>query len=100
MESKFYIGQKVVAIRNHSQSKFKKGDVFTVLDIKQGCCFVIVKITDEFYDLGMLCNCGNTIKHGYSVYYGESNFAPIQEIGNMTFEEAIEMVTIKEESCV
>lgn len=34
----FYVGQKVIAVRSHSQGVFNKGDVFTVTGVIRKCC--------------------------------------------------------------
>jgi hypothetical protein len=34
----FYVGQKVIAIQDHSRLTFKKGQMFIVLDIRFYCC--------------------------------------------------------------
>lgn len=95
MESKFYIGQKVVAIADHSQGCFKKGDTFTVLGKSKTCCSYLIRIDDDFYFGKNICFCGKKFLHQHK-FYSEKCFAPIQEISNMTYEEAIELVTEKQ----
>lgn len=99
MESKFYIGQRVVAIRNHRDMYYKKGDIYVILNIKKTCCASVIKIKDnskmdsEYVE----CHCGSIFCLG-GIYVDEKNFAPVQEqqISNFTFEEAIELVTVKQ----
>lgn len=95
MESKFYISQRIVAIRDHTRLEYKKGDEFQVLDIKKGCCQSIIKINNNVSDANY-CYCSSckktsVIKYS-SFYYNEENFAPIQDISDFTYEEALELV--------
>lgn len=94
MESLFYEGQKVVALVDQLQGRFKKGDKFTVLSIKKVCCYICIQIFDTEESCTLLCDCGKK-EESKILYFDQHNFAPIQEIGNMTFEEAISMVTKK-----
>lgn len=99
MESKFYIGQRVVAVENHINGDFEKNDVFTVLEIKKLCCGYVIKINNKINYIEVAeCFCGSILNTGTSFYYAEKRFAPIQEqkISNFTFEEAIELVTVKQ----
>ncbi len=97
MDSLFYIGQKVVALANYEDiSVFKKGDEFTVLDIRKGCCTYEIKIFNGRYESSQL-ECGICGKKDFPCagdpYFRQERFAPIREIGDMTFEEAIELVS-------
>jgi len=94
MESLFYIGQKVVAIRNHSIGKFKKGQEFIVLDIMKDCCGYSIKIYNDTIKTRMYCPIHGKAKYTtIGAYYLQTSFAPVQEIGDMTYEDAIELVT-------
>lgn len=42
--SRFYIGQEIVAIRDHSRGVFKNGDEFVIEGIEQGCCGINLNI--------------------------------------------------------
>lgn len=95
MESKFYIGQKIVALYNHQKKLFKKGDVFEVLQLKKMCCQYGVKIFNENFDVIMVCSNCNSKKES-DAYFAESFFAPMQEISNMTYKDEIELVTEKQ----
>ncbi len=84
----FYINQEVVAIRDHSQGKFKKGDEFIVRAIgKERWCkcrngwYVDVGKT-QLSELGFTCTvCGHIIyAKSLSVLYAASSFAPKLEI--------------------
>lgn len=89
--SKFYIGQKVVAIRDHSQGVFKKGDEFTVLDLKQCCNYNLIKVNANNYMGITKCNCGFVFN---DEFYYDICFAPI-ELSETTFEEVIKQINPK-----
>lgn len=98
MEALFEIGQKVVANKDHSQGLFKKGQEFTILDVMQSCCKVVVKITNDINDRNVMecTKCHRTFNSNLFYYFNQTSFSPIQEIGDMTIEEAILLVTQKE----
>lgn len=100
MDCKFYIGQQVVAIRNHSQGYFKKGQIFEVLDIMKGCCHYAIRINDEYLEENYIAECAacksQMFRKGY-IFYTQDSFAPVQEISDFTFEDAIALVTKKTE---
>jgi len=92
----FYVGQKVVAIKSHSQGIFKKGDVFKVKALMKPCCYWVCDIGIENISDIMECNCGNEYKS--SVWAIACHvLAPIQEAKPplMTFTQIKE--TEKEE---
>ena len=73
----FYIGQDVVAIRNHSEGIFKKGQEFIVESVSTCMCGrpVIELRGVVAAGVGTRCNfCMKVIKGSY--FYAES-FAPI-----------------------
>lgn len=79
----WYIGQPIVAIRNHSQGIFKKGDEFTIKGLKQGCCSIRIDIGIT-YNLQKFCNltkCGIcnkiTIDSDNKFWFSETCFAPL-----------------------
>lgn len=95
MKSLFYVGQRVVAVRNHPQGYFKIGDEFTVLEIAEYCCGVCIRIDDN-----MDMHVGTCITHGEEPprngrFFDQVCFAPIQDLGAMTFEDAIKFVEPK-----
>ena len=75
----YKIGQQVVAIKNHSQLKFKKGDVFTIIG-KHQCMCGLLKL--NFAELGLpgasMCNSCRfvSVKGGFLA----RSFAPIDSI--------------------
>lgn len=84
--SKFYIGQKIVAIKDHSQGVFKKGDEFTVFNIVK-CCEYLVDIGLK-NGIGSYCSyCNKDISQNI-LFFNESRFAPI-ELSTTTFEDVI-----------
>ena len=96
MDCLFYIGQKIIAISDYEDpTVFKKNDEFIVLDIRKGCCSYEVRIFNGRYSKSIVeCGiCGTKVKYNTDPYFRQERFAPIQEIGDMTFEEAIELVS-------
>ena len=87
----FYVGQRVVAIVDHSQGAFKKGDEFTVTSIYFGCCQWLVTI--GIYPLRPKWKCD----HCYSIHASPEEweffcyrFAPIHtDFVSITFEDTI-----------
>lgn len=97
--SKFRIGQKVVAIRDHSKGVFKKGDVFTVLNCRVKECLcksleVDIGIKSHRYNRCLICKSDLVTSSIW--WFDEASFAPLQEKSDFTFEQAIELVTQKE----
>ena len=74
----FKVGQKVVAIKDHSQLRFKKGQVFTVLAVgKTPCCGIDVidigvKMSFKFVE----CVCACT--HKSDNFYLARMFRPVE----------------------
>lgn len=91
--SKFYIGQKIVAIKDHSQGIFKKGDEFTVRNIIKSCCSYNVDIGIRRYHNTQSCvYCGKVYyKNTDTVTFDECCFAPI-ELSTTTFEDVIKQL--------
>lgn len=99
MESKFYIGQKVIALRNSiSDNTIKKDAVYTVLEIKQMCCMVCIRVTDSNENVSNFCVVHRQTFIVNGKFFDQNAFAPIEEqsISSMTYEDAIELVTEKE----
>lgn len=95
MECLFYIGQRVVALNDQLQGYYKKGDEFEVLGIKQVCCSMCIQISPTMDSYTLKCDCGGIEKSSIA-YFDQNQFAPLQEMGDMTFEEAVNLVTKKE----
>lgn len=92
---KFYVGQKVVAIRNHSQGRFKIGDTFTVLaNITNTCCNIpyLVDVGLPSLRSYLRCACGSKQPSGPKHLIGDIMFAPVVQIEFplMTYSKVIE----------
>lgn len=92
--SKFYIGQKIVAIKDHSQGIFKKGDEFTVLAVREALCkckrydiHIGISTSDVYLEECIYCE---KIYHAkdYNWWVDPIGFAPI-ELSTTTFEDVI-----------
>jgi len=75
----FYVGQRVVCIKDHSLRFIKKGDTFTVLDINSCSCgdihLLVLTTNHPAYRCG-ICN----IIHEKGDWYASSQlFAPLDE---------------------
>lgn len=96
MGCRFKLGQKIVAVVDHSQGDFKKDDEFEVLEIDSDCQGYVIKIREGNTPSVIYCKHGNPhFFHGR--FYLERCFEPIQEVqrGEMTFEEALKMTKTK-----
>lgn len=91
----WYVGQKIVAIRNHSQGVFKKGDKFIINGIKRDCCtnHLLLNI-----DTGIRrdTECKYCLKTDVGTWYYDNLFAPIEEVGNVTIEQILEEMSVEE----
>lgn len=85
----FYIGQDIVAIKDHSQGVFKEGEVFTIKGLKGSYC----KCKKVLIDIGIFsdahtikCNyCGNiTIKDNSTAWFSERCFAPLDTLADIS----------------
>lgn len=92
----FYVGQKVVAIKNHSQMKFKKGDEFIVLGFIKPHC----KCKPQLIDIGIYtkpgmshCDKCNTsfFDNTATWWFSSKNFAPLEEYRE-SYSIAIQLV--------
>lgn len=91
----FYVGQKVVAIKNHSQGRFKKGDEFIVKNIMDNfckCCDTIVDVGHSGIYGDIKCNtCGAIGMASFVDWYKSSCFAPLETYGE-TYSIAIQLI--------
>jgi hypothetical protein len=99
--SHFEVGKKVIALENHGQGKFKKGDVFTLLGImKASCKCNVIKLNVGIVSLvGVyLCtDCGFSGKAvmGY-LWQPDFVFAPYDDsLSELTAEDILEEAPIK-----
>lgn len=98
MESKFYVGQKVVALSNSiSNNVVVKGNVYTVLEIKRLCCFICIRVDEDVSVINNFCPDHDVNINCNGRFFNQEAFAPIQEqeISSMTYEDAIELVSEK-----
>lgn len=94
MGCKFRIGQSVIAIRDHSEKDFLKDQKFKVLDIDNVCGEWIIRIFEGTDPIATVCKHGNPcLLHGR--FYSQRSFAPLPELSEMTFEEAMNMIELK-----
>lgn len=96
MESLFYVGQQVVAIVDHPQKRYIRGQEFIVLKIVETRCkckSVCIQIfpKDGHIYVGTCTICNGNLGEDDFMFFNQEEFAPIQEIGDMTFEEALNL---------
>lgn len=76
----FYVGQKVVATKNHPLGAFKKDDKFTILQISKKCCSWNVTIGITMPNLTSECRkCGRIWFSDGQWWFLSEWFAPIKE---------------------
>ena len=86
----FKIGGKIIAIESHSSGCFKKGDKFTLLDIKVSDCACKRILLKVDYESGVGTDCGNCGKEvSNSTWFFHVRFRPIDE---SFAEETLEMI--------
>lgn len=85
--AKFFVGQRVVAIREHSQGKFRKGIEYIIRGNYKPCCTNLVDI--GVIGTGILSNCVcNKIFESpdETHWFDENSFAPV-ELSDLTIEK-------------
>jgi len=95
----FYVGQRVVAIKNVPHYGVYKYERFTVTGVKPGCCCWIVQVGVSGPGESYLClECSATgTQPTDDVYFSHDCFAPIlPEMKQITYSRIIE----KEPVCV
>lgn len=92
----FYAGQKVVGIEPNNYNRPENGRIYTVLQIRKGCCNWEVDI-GETPKHPYLINCVVCLKnkpHGGIMWFSSFRFAPIHEnFQSVSFEKIIEKET-------
>lgn len=100
----FKIGQKVVAIKDHTSGVFKKGDVFTVKNILPSFCKckqVLIDIGKSGCTVNWCRACNIDSSPNNTMLFKETNFAPIitntstADIANQIFETCNDVKEIK-----
>jgi hypothetical protein len=93
----FRIGQKVVCIESHSQNVVVKGQIYVVKGLKVcpicGHLDVDVGIKPPVKSFSTCSGCGTCIES--SIWWlRASRFAPIEEIGETTYDEIMEPYSV------
>jgi len=83
---KWYIGQDVVCIKNHSQGAVKEGDVFTIRGLQQGCCLLQLDVGINTSHITQTCSRCNKVSNKNSLvhWFGETLFAPLESITDIS----------------
>lgn len=92
------IGQPIVAIKNHSQGRFKKGDEFIIKGLRTSSCFCPSKV---LIDVGLPtitgrsgCKCGFW-EVSKIVWFNSTSFAPLDaNISELTEILEMELVNV------
>jgi hypothetical protein len=86
------IGQDIVAIKDHSQCRFKEGEVFTIKGLQGGTC----KCTSIEIDIGIksppnssgysyCTNCNTRYKKNSGIWwFSENIFAPLDSLADIS----------------
>lgn len=81
----WYIGQEIVAVRDHPQGVFKEGDTFVIKGLRGSPC----KCHSIDIDVGIKSSGGHSLcgvcgyrggKNGLYWWFSEQNFAPLDTI--------------------
>lgn len=80
----FYVGQKVEAITvpnnpNCRKTKLIKGDHYTVIQVRKGCCQWEIEIGHSNESLGLVCSVCGDVGLSKQCWYMASRFRPITE---------------------
>lgn len=83
------IGQTIVAIKDHSQRKFKQGDVFEINGLKKSFCKCVYTLIDiGISTVATHSECGHCniiVKSNDNIHwFGEDMFKPIDEFANIS----------------
>ena len=84
----WYIGQRIVAIKNHNRGLFKKNDEFTIKGLQTSRCHcpgieINIGISTEYPMCCLICGW-RTLETGIR-WFGEWNFAPLDvDISELT----------------
>lgn len=98
---KWYIGQRIVAIKDHSEGRFKKGDEFTIKGLRMapcGCGHVQIDIglSDPSVTHNQCNRCGKEEKYKGVLFYSERCFAPLEPIEEAIHNLLEESLTVKQ----
>lgn len=91
----FYISQEIVAIRDHSQGAFKKGDEFKVTSIGKSCCTWIITIGIKATGVPVCTLCGKYRKYTGEWEFRTDSFAPKVQLGEfVSMKEVVQLETV------
>jgi hypothetical protein len=88
MQYKFYIGQDIVAIKDHSQGRFKEGDIHIVKALREGFCNCVSLLIDigvmDNISINRCTKCRTTISDNKNTtWFGANYFKPLDELTNI-----------------
>ena len=93
----WYIGQRIVAIRDHGKGLFKRGDEFTIHGLRGSSCrchHVEIDIGHRDTPHYTRCvNCENLTYSSGTLWFDEVSFAPLDEL-EQAIEELLEEVNV------
>lgn len=92
METNFYVGQEVVAIKDHSQGVYKKGDEFVIQGIKKTCCNCCLDIGMSYFGDMTCTKCGNDYDAFGVTWFNQSSFSPKQQLSETTYNDVQEWI--------
>lgn len=105
----WYIGQRIVAVVDHSQGKFKKGDEFTIKGLRGafcGCNKILIDIGItlplNWSSIYTCAYCGSKIEYNSRIHwFAETCFAPLEPFEaeaekavKKLLEETLEVVSL------
>lgn len=100
MEQPFYVGQRVIALKDSVYGYFKKGTIYKVFGIEKACCVWAINIGKTVKSKIFACSmCDKTIaRYGDKAVHNVINFAPIQETYSDATNEILEKFPITHET--
>lgn len=94
----FFIGQEIVAIVDHLQGVFKKGDEFKVISTKRSTCKCkkpLINIGIAAHTYIYCCKCLEVHSDEGIWYFDASSFAPKHKFGEfVSMKEVIQLETV------
>lgn len=96
----FEVGKKVIAIKSHSQGRYKRGQVFALNGIRKAHCNCKPLLLDigitAFATLSCCTTCGSSfpIRDGIN-WYNSNHFAPYDDsLSELTAEDILNEQTV------
>ena len=85
---KWYIGQRIVAIRTHSQKAYKYGEEYIIRGLSQpscGCDHILIDIGKNTNSTHCICRCGYPERSNGTWLLHDGGFAPLDvDISELT----------------